>query len=245
MNPPSGCPFQTRCRYKHLVPDNLCETQLPPLKELGGGHQSLCWLSDDVLAQMDPVISFAEKSEVDPAAAPPADDAPRKVTKAPRSASQPAASALSAPPKDQVQAKAVRGQRKIETAPSPAAARAAISVKERPTKKTGSVPATPATHAAVTVPAEKGRPAGVRRPARPDDLKLISGVGPKIEGLLNELGIYTFAQIAGWKKAERAWVEGHLNFGDRIERDDWVRQAKALAKGGEAEYIKVFGKKPR
>ncbi len=31
----------------------------------------------------------------------------------------------------------------------------------------------------------------------------------------------------------------------RIERDDWVKQAKALAKGGEAEYIKVFGKKPR
>ena len=59
MNPPSGCPFQTRCRYKHLVPDNLCETKVPPVKELGGGHKSLCWLSDDVLAKMEPVISFA------------------------------------------------------------------------------------------------------------------------------------------------------------------------------------------
>ena len=45
MNPPSGCPFQTRCRYKKLVPDGLCETQVPPLKELGGGHKSLCWLT--------------------------------------------------------------------------------------------------------------------------------------------------------------------------------------------------------
>ncbi len=36
-----------------------------------------------------------------------------------------------------------------------------------------------------------------------------------------------------------------LNFKGRIERDDWAKQAKALAKGGEAEYIKVFGKKPR
>ena len=58
MNPPSGCPFQTRCGYKRLVPGNLCETQVPPVKDLGGGHKSLCWLDDDVLAKMEPVISF-------------------------------------------------------------------------------------------------------------------------------------------------------------------------------------------
>ncbi|MER8414688.1 MULTISPECIES: ABC transporter ATP-binding protein [unclassified Mesorhizobium] len=58
MNPPSGCPFQTRCGYKKLVPDNLCETKVPPVKHLGGGHMSLCWLSDDVLATMEPVIKF-------------------------------------------------------------------------------------------------------------------------------------------------------------------------------------------
>ena len=92
---------------------------------------------------------------------------------------------------------------------------------------------------------DKNRPAAVEKPATPDDLKMISGVGPKIEGILNDLGIYTFAQIAGWKKAEREWVDGYLKFAGRIERDDWVKQAKALAKGGEAEYIKVFGKKPR
>ncbi|MFC3165332.1 NADH-quinone oxidoreductase subunit E [Ciceribacter thiooxidans] len=92
---------------------------------------------------------------------------------------------------------------------------------------------------------DKNRPSGIEKPATPDDLKMISGVGPKIEALLHELGIYTFAQIASWKKAEREWVDGYLKFGGRIERDDWVKQAKALAKGGEAEYIKVFGKKPR
>jgi peptide/nickel transport system ATP-binding protein len=58
MNPPTGCPFQTRCRYKHLVADNLCETKVPPVKDLGDGHKSLCWLADDVLARMEPVISF-------------------------------------------------------------------------------------------------------------------------------------------------------------------------------------------
>ena len=93
--------------------------------------------------------------------------------------------------------------------------------------------------------ADKNRPAGIARPASVDDLKLISGVGPKIEGTLHELGIFTFAQVASWKKAEREWVDGYLNFKGRIERDDWVKQAKALAKGGEAEYIRVFGKKPR
>ncbi|PBC24663.1 MULTISPECIES: NADH-quinone oxidoreductase subunit E [unclassified Mesorhizobium] len=91
---------------------------------------------------------------------------------------------------------------------------------------------------------DKNRPAGIDRPTAVDDLKLISGVGPKIEGVLHTLGIFTFAQVASWKKAEREWVDGYLSFQGRIERDDWVKQAKALAKGGVAEYIRVFGKKP-
>lgn len=91
---------------------------------------------------------------------------------------------------------------------------------------------------------DKNRPAGIAKPALVDDLKLISGVGPKIEGTLHSLGIFTFAQVASWKKAEREWVDGYLSFHGRIERDDWVKQAKALAKGGVAEYIRVFGKKP-
>ncbi|RWC88096.1 MAG: NADH-quinone oxidoreductase subunit E [Mesorhizobium sp.] len=91
---------------------------------------------------------------------------------------------------------------------------------------------------------DKNRPAGIDRPAAVDDLKLISGVGPKIEGILHTLGIFTFAQVASWKKAEREWVDGYLSFQGRIDRDNWVAQAKALAKGGVAEYIRVFGKKP-
>ncbi|RWE10330.1 MAG: NADH-quinone oxidoreductase subunit E, partial [Mesorhizobium sp.] len=102
----------------------------------------------------------------------------------------------------------------------------------------------PATKTAKPSLEDKNRPAGIERPATVDDLKLISGVGPKIEGTLNSLGIFTFAQVAAWKKAEREWVDGYLNFRGRIERDDWVKQAKALAKGGVAEYIRVFGKKP-
>ena len=89
------------------------------------------------------------------------------------------------------------------------------------------------------------RPAAIARPDRPDDLQLIAGIGPKNEGLLHELGIYTFAQIAAWKTAEREWVDSYLRFKGRIEREEWVKQAAALARGGEAEYIRVFGKKPR
>jgi peptide/nickel transport system ATP-binding protein len=62
MNPPPGCPFQTRCRYKHLVPGNKCETELPPFRDLGNGHRSLCWLTDEALSRQEPVIQF-EKGE--------------------------------------------------------------------------------------------------------------------------------------------------------------------------------------
>ncbi len=66
MNPPPGCPFQTRCRWKKFVPGNKCETELPPLKDLGSGHKSLCWLDDEQLAKMEPVISFEGGSDQPP-----------------------------------------------------------------------------------------------------------------------------------------------------------------------------------
>jgi NADH-quinone oxidoreductase subunit E len=103
----------------------------------------------------------------------------------------------------------------------------------------------PAAPSAVAAQQDRNRPAGIARPETPDDLQLISGVGPKIEGILHSLGIYTYTQVASWKKAERDWVDGYLRFHGRIEREDWVKQAKALAKGGVAEYVRVFGKKPR
>jgi len=65
-----------------------------------------------------------------------------------------------------------------------------------------------------------------------DDLKKISGVGPKLEKLLNSLGIYTFDQVAAWSADDVAWVDARLTFKGRIERDDWMSQAKKLAAGG-------------
>ena len=59
MNPPSGCPFQTRCRWKSQVPDNLCETEVPSVRILGDNHQVKCHLSDAKFAEMEPVIQIA------------------------------------------------------------------------------------------------------------------------------------------------------------------------------------------
>lgn len=64
----------------------------------------------------------------------------------------------------------------------------------------------------------------------PDDLKRIKGVGPQLEGLLNEMGFWHFWQIADWGKSEVAWVDSRLKFKGRIERDSWVAQARELAK---------------
>jgi len=58
MNPPPGCPFQTRCRWKSEVPGNKCETEVPPMVTLAEGHQIKCHLSRDILERMEPVITI-------------------------------------------------------------------------------------------------------------------------------------------------------------------------------------------
>ncbi len=86
-------------------------------------------------------------------------------------------------------------------------------------------------------PAKKAAPkkatkAKAKPKSKKDDLKLISGVGPVLEKKLSKLGITTFKQVAAFKKADINRVDDALNFKGRIERDEWVKQAKTLAKGG-------------
>ncbi|HZF34775.1 MAG TPA: ABC transporter ATP-binding protein [Candidatus Angelobacter sp.] len=57
INPPPGCPFQTRCRWKQRVPAKLCEIEVPPMVPLGDGHFIKCHLSRDILDEMEPVIT--------------------------------------------------------------------------------------------------------------------------------------------------------------------------------------------
>ncbi len=71
-------------------------------------------------------------------------------------------------------------------------------------------------------------PPSMERPEHPDDLTRIAGVGPQIHGKLNDMGVWTFAQIARWKKADVAYVNSHLKFNGRIERDEWIAQCRLL-----------------
>ena len=61
MNPPSGCPFQTRCSYKEKAGSKICETAVPPIRKLDGGHQIKCHLGEQILARMEPVVALAEE----------------------------------------------------------------------------------------------------------------------------------------------------------------------------------------
>ena len=67
MNPPPGCPFQTRCPRKIGA---ICETEAPPVQNLGDDHRILCHLSPEVLLAMEPVISMGTGDGGEPAARP-------------------------------------------------------------------------------------------------------------------------------------------------------------------------------
>jgi large subunit ribosomal protein L21 len=62
-----------------------------------------------------------------------------------------------------------------------------------------------------------------------DDLKKIKGVGPKLEGVLHEIGVFHFDQIAAWGPEEVAYMNDRLSFKGRIERDNWIEKAAELA----------------
>jgi NADH-quinone oxidoreductase subunit E len=68
-------------------------------------------------------------------------------------------------------------------------------------------------------------------PPKADDLKKISGIGPRLEKVLHSMGIKTFADIAKWDDAEAVRIDEKLGLDHRIIRDGWVKQAKALLEG--------------
>ena len=77
----------------------------------------------------------------------------------------------------------------------------------------------------------------------PDDLRMLKGVGEKLSAKLNTIGIFHFHQIANWTPDEIRMVDSKLEqFRGRIERDQWIEQAKLLAAGRYTEYEARFGK---
>lgn len=123
-----------------------------------------------------------------------------------------------------------------KAAPAPVAERVAAPeaklVPQAAPVAAASAPAAPeaAPVSADSATTEPTKPAGLDGPVgEKDDLKRISGVGPVLEGKLNGLGFYHFWQISRWTRAEVDWVDGYLSFKGRIDRDNWIDQAKTLA----------------
>lgn len=109
-----------------------------------------------------------------------------------------------------------------------AASRTAAPVKAKPDLQVVPKAQMPAAEPKVKVARERR---ATPKAARADDLKAISGIGPKLEQVLNGMGLRRYADIATLKDADVARIEAELGLDGRIARDGWVEQAKALAKG--------------
>ncbi len=117
----------------------------------------------------------------------------------------------------------------------------AAATKAAPKPPKAPAPAKPAVKQAAEAKAakeEKPETLSGARDGKPDDLKMLKGVGPKLEETLNELGFFHFDQIAAWTSGHVAWVDARLKFKGRIERDGWIEQAAKLAAGEETEFAK-------
>ena len=128
---------------------------------------------------------------------------------------------------------------KPAAAAKPMAAKPAAPVKAAakaaPTVKTAKAPAAKSAAAAKPSAGISNR-LSAPRGGKADNLTRIKGVGSVNERKLNDHGIYHFDQIASWKKADVVAAEAYLAFDGRIAREDWIGQAKLLAKGKETEF---------
>lgn len=181
----------------------------------------------------EPVV-FAPAAPAKPAKAEPANARPAKAeAKAPaKKTAKPAAKTAAKAPVTKAEHKPTAGK---TTTAKPAVAKPAAkpaTAKPVAAKPVAAKPVAAKPAAKVAKPATAKsfvKPGSIDKPAKPDDLKAISGVGPKLEAVLNGLGVWTYKQIAAWTPAEIGWVDDYLQFSGRIERDDWIAQAKKLA----------------
>jgi NADH-quinone oxidoreductase subunit E len=131
-----------------------------------------------------------------------------------------------------------------ETAQKTAAGETAKAEAAGPEAKAATVTetATPAKAEPVKAEPAKAAPVKADKPQRQkaaarvvetqaDDLKRISGIGPKLEQVLNGMGVRRYADVASWSDKDVKRFDEQLGFGGRIARDGWVEQAKTLMKG--------------
>lgn len=126
---------------------------------------------------------------------------------------------------------------------APAAVAAATAAKVAPAPAPAPRPRKRPVVAETPPPPPPGKPNITAAKGDPDNLRLIKGVGPKLNTLLNNLGVTRYDQIADWKEAEIEEVDKYLeSFSGRITRDSWIDQAKYLAKDDITGFEKKYGK---
>lgn len=193
------------------------------------------------LEAVKPEIVAAEPARFKPKEAAPAPAAPVAPTPAPApvvEAAPPAAAPVEpepqpAPP-ETPPAPAEAAEPVVEAEPAPAEATPVEPVEATP-------PAAPE-----PAPTPEPEPAATPEPApvaaKADNLQLIKGLGPKLAGLLNGLGVTGFQQIADWTDADIAAIDPQLGaFQGRIARDNFVDQAGYLARGDKAGFEAKYG----
>jgi NADH-quinone oxidoreductase subunit E len=149
--------------------------------------------------------------------------------KAANTGRKPAATSVNTPAKSSNRAKGKTADKTGVTKQEAAATSAAKPVSK----------ADPAATSAASGPGTKPSTMDAPRASGADDLKLIKGVGPKMEALLNSLGFWHWDQVGSWGAKEVAWVDQNLEgFKGRVSRDNWVEQAKRLAAGEQTEFSK-------
>lgn len=153
----------------------------------------------------------------------------------PAAAQKPVSEAEPAAPKKPAK-KPAKAPAKAQKAPATKKA-ATTATKSAATAKRSRRPATKKSAPASSKASTDGAPEKLAAPrgGSKDDLKKISGIGPKIESTLNELGVYHFDQVAAWDRKTVNWVDENLSFKGRIDREKWVAQAKKLAKDSTAK----------
>jgi len=116
-------------------------------------------------------------------------------------------------------------------------AEAQAETKAKPEATAAAQPVQKPEAATAEDPGRKPETLDAPRAGKADDLKMIKGVGPKLEALLHRLGFFHFDQVANWTEEEVLWVDHNLEgFKGRVSRDNWVEQAKLLADGKETEF---------
>lgn len=205
---------ETKAKTASVPKDKTPETKSSAAKTLAPAN-SIDVAKSPVAAKTTPSPSTSTKPAVKPVVAPSVVAPPVAAKSAPKSA---AANPVAAIP---VTATPIAIKPEAPKAEPP---KAALPKPQPAAKGVGPAGDFDDASVAATAPAFLAAPEG-----KADDLLIIKGIGPKLNQLLHDLGIWHYRQIANWTPGEIAWINAKLDFKGRVQRERWVMQARELA----------------